>query len=233
MIIAIDGPAGAGKSTVAREVAKRLGMRYLDTGAMYRAITLLALEAGLVPERVDEVGLLAAQAKLRVVEQENDLSRVFIGEREVSEEIRGPLVSQHVSLVSADPAVRAVLTQRQREEAALGDVVLEGRDMGTVVAPEAEVKIFLTASVEERARRRQAQLQAKGVCSSLEQLVQEIQARDAYDSTRAVAPLRKAEDAVEIDTTYMTIEEVVEAICTLARQRRTLPRQTTSSLTTR
>lgn len=216
MIIAIDGPAGAGKSTVAREVAKRLGMRYLDTGAMYRAVTLLALEAGLVPDRIGEVGALAARARLRVVEQDNDLSRVFVGEREISEEIRGPLVSQHVSLVSADPAVRAVLTQRQREEAALGNVVLEGRDMGTVVAPQADVKVFLTASVEERARRRQAQLQAKGVNSSLEQLVREIEARDAYDSSRVVAPLRKADDAVEIDTTSMTIDEVVNAICALA-----------------
>lgn len=219
MIIAIDGPAGSGKSTVAREVAKRLGLRYLDTGAMYRAVTLLALEAGLIPERIGEAWSLAASVPIRVIQQDDDLARVFVGDREVSQEIRGPLVSRHVSAVSADPGVRSVLTEKQREEAALGDVVLEGRDMGTVVAPQAHVKVFLTASVEERARRRQLQLAARGVELSIQQIVADIEARDAYDSSRALAPLRKAEDAVEIDTTAMSIEEVVSAVCALAAKR--------------
>jgi cytidylate kinase len=220
MIIAIDGPAGSGKSTIAREVAKKLGMRYLDTGAMYRAVTLLALEAGLVPHRLAEAGAVAGQANLRLEGRPDDLSRVFVGGREVTDEIRGREVSQNVSAVSADPGVRAVLTRRQREEAARGDVVLEGRDMGTVVVPGAEVKVFLTASIEERARRRQAQLQAQGRSQPLEELISDITKRDALDSERAVAPLRKAHDAIEIDTTRMTITEVVAAVCALAEKAR-------------
>ena len=216
MIIAIDGPAGSGKSTISREVAKRLGMRYLDTGAMYRTATLLALEAGLVPDRIQETAVLAAQAPISFVERPDDLTRVFLGDREVTDEIRGPLVSQNVSAVSADPAVRAVFTERQRSEAAHGDVVLEGRDTGTVVFPDADLKVYLVASIEERARRRQRQLEAQGVFQPTDQLMTEIAARDAYDSGRALAPLRKAEDAVEIDTTGMTIAEVIEAVCALA-----------------
>lgn len=220
MIIAIDGPAGSGKSTIAREVANRLGMRYLDTGAMYRTITLLALEAGLVPGRIPEAAALAERSPLRLQERENDLTRVFVGEREVTDDIRGRVVSQNVSAVSADPGVRAVLTRRQREEAGRGDVVLEGRDLGTVVVPDADLKVFLTASLEERARRRRAQLREQGGEQPLEQLIADITARDAYDSGRPVAPLRKADDAIEIDTTGMTVAEVVERVITLAAKRR-------------
>jgi cytidylate kinase len=220
VIITIDGPAGSGKSTVAREVAKRLGMRYLDTGALYRTVTLLALEAGLVPDRIPEAAELAASADIRLQERENDLSRVFVGDREVSTEIRGPQVSQHVSAVSADAGVRAVLTKRQRQEAERGDLVLEGRDAGTVVVPDADLKVFLTASIDERARRRQLQLRAQRVDLPLEDLIKDIARRDAYDSSRAVAPLRKADDAVEIDTTGMTVSQVVEAVCRLAEERR-------------
>lgn len=216
MIIAIDGPAGSGKSTIAREVAKRLGVRYVDTGAMYRTITLLALEAGLVPDRLSEVGELAAATTMRFVERPDDLTRVFVGDREVTDEIRGRLVSQNVSAVSAEAGVREVLTRKQRQEASRGDVVLEGRDMGTVVVPQADIKVFLTASVEERARRRQLQLRAQGVEHSLADLVADITARDAYDSGRQIAPLRKADDATQIDTTGMTIEQVIAAVCGLA-----------------
>jgi cytidylate kinase len=226
MIIAIDGPAGSGKSTIAREVAKRLDMRYLDTGAMYRSVTLLALEAGLVPDSLHAAGALAKSAPLRFVERPDDLTQVFVGERDISQEIRGPLVSKNVSAVSAEPSVREVLTKRQREEARAGDVVLEGRDMGTVVVPGARLKVFLTASVQERAKRRQAQLVAQGVRQSVEELVKDISTRDALDSGRQVAPLRKADDAVEVDTTGMTITEVIEAVCSLARkaQEKELPK---------
>ncbi len=219
MIIALDGPAGSGKSTIAREVAKCLGLRYLDTGAMYRTITLLALEQGLVPERISEAGPLAARTTIRLQERSDDLSRVFVGEREVTDDIRGPLVTKNVSAVSADAGVRAVLTEMQRAQAAAGDVVLEGRDMGTVVCPQADLKIYLTASVEERARRRRLQMGAQGAEQSLEQLMADIEARDAYDSGRELAPLRKADDAVEIDTTGMTIEQVIATVCAHASAR--------------
>jgi CMP/dCMP kinase len=220
MIIAIDGPAGSGKSTIAREVAKCLGMRYLDTGAMYRTVTLLALEAGLVPDRIPEAAALAAAADLRFVDRPDDLTRAFIGDREVTNEIREREVTKAVSPVSADGAVRTLLTARQRAAAVEGDVVLEGRDTGTVVFPTAELKIYLIASVQERARRRRAQLLAQGVDQSEEELAADIVARDGYDSGRAIAPLCKADDAVEIDTTGMTIPEVVQMVCALAETKR-------------
>jgi cytidylate kinase len=215
VIIAIDGPAGSGKSTIAREVAKRLGMHYLDTGAMYRTVALLALEAGLLPDRIPEAAELAARSDLRFVDRANDLTRAFIGDREVTDDIRGREVSKAVSPVSADGAVRTLLTARQREEASRGDVVLEGRDTGTVVFPNADVKVYLVASIEERARRRRAQQLAQGVDQPVEELVSDIATRDAYDSGRALAPLCKADDAVEIDTTGMTIPEVIQAVCAL------------------
>jgi cytidylate kinase len=220
MIIAIDGPAGSGKSTIAREVAKCLGMRYLDTGAMYRTVTLLALEAGLLPDRITHAAALAAAADLHFVDRPDDLTRAFINGREVTNEIREREVTKAVSPVSADGAVRALLTARQRAEAAGGDVVLEGRDTGTVVFPGAELKIYLVASVEERARRRRAQLLAQGVDQSEEELAADIVARDGYDSGRAIAPLCKADDAVEIDTTGMAIPEVVRMVCALAEAKR-------------
>jgi len=220
MIIAIDGPAGSGKSTIAREVAKRLGMHYLDTGAMYRTVTLLALDAGLVPDRIPEAADLAARADLHFVDRQDDLTRAFIGDREVTDDIRGRVVSQNVSAVSADAAVRALLTARQRQEGARGDVVLEGRDTGTVVFPDADVKVFLVASIEERARRRREQLLAQGVDEPFDELVADIAARDAYDSGRALAPLRKADDAAEIDTTGMTIAEVIETVSALIAAKR-------------
>jgi cytidylate kinase len=220
MIVAVDGPAGSGKSTIAREVAKRLGMNYLDTGAMYRTVTLLALEMGLVPDRIPEAAGLAAKADLRFVHRQDDLTRAFIGDREVTDDIRGRAVSLNVSAVSADAAVRALLTARQRQEAARGDVVLEGRDTGTVVFPAADVKVFLVASIEERARRRREQLLAQGIDQSIDELEADIAARDAYDSGRALAPLRKADDAVEIDTTGMTVAEVIAAVVALVAAKR-------------
>ncbi len=220
MIVAIDGPAGSGKSTIAREVAKCLGLRYLDTGAMYRTVTLIALRAGLVPDRIAETAALAAKSDLRFVDRTNDLTRAFIDGEEVTNTIREREVTKAVSPVSADAGVRELLTARQREEGSKGDVVLEGRDTGTVVFPDADVKIYLVASVEERARRRRAQLLRQGVDQSVEELAADIVARDAYDSGRAIAPLRKADDAVEIDTTGMTIRQVIEQVCGLIQAKR-------------
>ncbi|GAB4242057.1 MAG: (d)CMP kinase [Thermoleophilia bacterium] len=212
MIIAIDGPAGSGKSTVAQKVAERLGFTYLDTGAMYRTVTLLAFEQGVSLEDDDALGGIALEMDLHFEEDNGGLPRVFVGEREVTQDIRSPLVTQKVSLVSAHEKVRHALTLRQRRLAAEGNMVLEGRDIGTVVCPTAAVKVYLNASVEERARRRQEQLEQQGICISLKTLERDLLLRDSYDSGRSLAPLRKAKDAVEMDTTNMSIEDVVNAV---------------------
>jgi CMP/dCMP kinase len=222
MIIAIDGPAGSGKSTIAQILAARLGYTYLDTGAMYRAVTLLALEQGLPLGDGEALGALAARAgiEFRPAAEASSLSpddvpippRVFAQGREVTQDIRSRPVTQNVSQVSAHPAVRTAMTQRQRELAAMADVVMDGRDIGTVVCPQAEVKVYLTASLEERAARRQAQLEASGTALDTGTVRQDMVARDAYDSGRTVAPLRRAKDAVEVDTTSMTISEVVDEV---------------------
>ena len=162
MIIAIDGPAGSGKSTIAQGVARRLGLAYLDTGAMYRAVTLIALERSVSLEDGDALGALALEMRASLRGRSPGTPRVYVGERDVSEAIRRPEVSRAVSQVAAHPNVRNALTVRQRELAADGDIVLEGRDTGTVVCPDADIKVFLTASVEERARRRRSAASGTG-----------------------------------------------------------------------
>ncbi len=219
MIIAIDGPAASGKSTIAQRVAGRLGLTYLDTGAMYRAVTLLAYEQGVSFEDDDALGSMALELKLRFEEDSAGPPRVFVADRDVTEGIRGQLVTQKVSLVSAHPKVRHALTLRQRELAAEGDMVLEGRDTGTVVCPTAGLKVYLSASVEERARRRKNQLEEQGVCISLKTLERDLLLRDSYDSGRALAPLRKAKEALDLDTTTMSVDEVVAAIVSEAERR--------------
>ncbi len=220
MIVAIDGPAGAGKSTVSRLLASRLGWTYLDTGALYRAVTLLALEQELPLAYGDELGLLARNAEISFSPGPGGAPRVFAGCREVTEAIRSPEVSAAVSQVSAHAQVREALLAHQRRFAAAGDVIVDGRDIGTVVFPGAEVKIFLTADVAERARRRRLELAEKGIGVTQERMLAEIEARDAYDSGRDVAPLRAAEDAVVLDTTEMGIDEVVSAIADVIEERR-------------
>ncbi len=200
MVIAIDGPAGAGKSTVARAAARELGFAYLDSGAMYRCVALLALAA---PD--EEPAGLARAARIELGE------RILVGDRDVTEQIRAPEVSEMASRVAADAGVRDALVAAQRALIARGDWVAEGRDIGTVVAPDAELKVFLTAAPEERARRRAAE---RGV--EPEAVLGELRMRDGRDSTRALSPLEPARDAVVLDTTGLTVGQVVERIAGLA-----------------
>lgn len=212
MIIAIDGPAGAGKSTLARLLAARYGWTYLDTGAMYRAVTLLAMEQRMDLAAGDELGQLARDMEMGFQPGESGMPRVFAGCREVTEDIRLPEVTRNVSQVSAHQQVREELVRKQRQLMDCGNVVADGRDIGTVVCPEAEIKIFLIASNSERARRRRLELKAKGISVSQAEMEEEIAARDHYDSHREVAPLKAAPDSVTIDTTAMNIEAMVEKV---------------------
>lgn len=219
VIVAIDGPAGAGKSTISRLVADRYGWTYLDTGAMYRAVTLLALEQGIAPGDGEELGLLSRNLEIGFQPGPGGVPRVFAGCREVTEEIRSQEVTGSVSEVSAQAPVRDAMLQKQRDCAAGGNVVVDGRDIGTVVFPKAEVKIFLTASVGERAQRRRLELGGKGVKVAQERMEREIAARDDYDSSRKVAPLKAADDAVLLDTTDLSIEQVVDRVAEIVEQK--------------
>jgi cytidylate kinase len=219
LVIAIDGPVGAGKSTVAKLVARKLGYLYVDTGAMYRAVALKALRLGMDINDPIVMAMLAEATDIQLQQQGDGSVRVFLDGEDVTEAIRTPEVSEASSIVSAHEGVRKVLAERQKAMAKLGGVVMEGRDIQTVIAPDAEVKIFLTASLEERAKRRWLELQQKGISVNYEEVLQEVKERDERDKTRAIAPLRKAPDAVEIDTTGMTPEEVAEKIVELACKR--------------
>ncbi|MGB3403701.1 MAG: bifunctional pantoate--beta-alanine ligase/(d)CMP kinase [Microcoleaceae cyanobacterium] len=211
-IIAIDGPAGAGKSTVTRNIAQQLGLLYLDTGAMYRAVTWLVLQSEIAVDNEPAIAELVDQCQIELIPQEGQL-QVKINGYEVTEAIRTPEVTAHVSAISAQPAVRENLVQQQQAFGRRGGIVAEGRDIGTNVFSDAELKIFLTASVEARAKRRLLEMQQKGQENiSLEQLQQDIIQRDQKDSNRAIAPLRKAVDAIEIVTDDLTIQEVTEQI---------------------
>lgn len=208
-VVAIDGPAGAGKSTVARRVASALGYRHLDTGAMYRAVTLVALERGVRPEQTRSLEQLAADVDL---ETEGD--RVVVEGLDVSARVRQPDVTSAVSAYSAVPGVRAVLVHRQRELAAQRDVVVEGRDIGAAVVPDAEVKIFLTASIRERALRRLADQDPEDAVS-LAELETSIAARDEADATREASPFVRAPDAVVVDSTGKDVDDVVAEVLSL------------------
>jgi cytidylate kinase len=209
MVIAIDGPAGAGKSTVARALAQRLGFTYLDSGAMYRCVALAALEQG---ADLDDGAAMDELAGSLEIELDGD--RVALAGRDVSAAIREPRVSEASSRVSVHPGVREAMVARQRELIAAGRYVAEGRDIGTVVSPDSPLKVFLTASPEERARRR-----AEQTGEDPEAVLAAQRERDARDETREHSALRAAEDAVEIDTTALTHDQVVDRVVTLARQR--------------
>lgn len=222
-IVAMDGPAASGKSTVAKILADRWGYLYFDTGVMYRAITWVALERGFSVEDEANVTALAETVSIDVnspsIDDGRDYDVLAEGE-DVTWEIRRPEVDQNVSVVAAYPGVRKALTTQQRRIGLRGDVIMVGRDIGTVVLPEADLKVFLVASVEERARRRYLQRLDRGEDVEYSPILQGMKKRDKIDSTRDVAPLRAAEDAVIIDSDQMTVEGVVQKIETIARKKR-------------
>lgn len=223
MIIAIDGPSGAGKSSVAKAVAKKLGFSCLDTGAMYRAVAWQALQNGTALDDAEALGAIARGYDIEFGHAPGEPvpKRVFIGGAEVTEAIRTAEIDRAVSPVSAVPAVREALVEQQRRIGRAGNYVVEGRDIGTVVFPEAEAKIFLTASNEERARRRVLQNAERGVGSTdYDEVLADLVRRDEADSSRAASPLRAAEDASRIDSTAYSMEEVIDMICALAEGKR-------------
>jgi cytidylate kinase len=225
-IVAIDGPAGAGKSTVARRVAERLGYVLVDTGSLYRTIALAAARQSISFDDAEAVAELAeALAKSGAVRLESagGVARVSLAGEDVSGSIRTPEISQGASKVSAVPRVRGALLEMQRAAGRAGGVVLEGRDIGSVVFPEAEVKVFLTASVEERARRRHAELLRAGTHADIDAVKGEVVERDRRDSTRPIAPLIRAKDAIVVDSSALDVDEVVEAIASLVRKAETAP----------
>lgn len=213
-VITIDGPAGAGKSTVARLLAARLGYRLIDTGAMYRALALSVARAGLAPEDTPELRRHLESVRVELVN-----GRVRLDGHDVTSEIGTREISDLTSRLSMLGPVRAKVTPLQRQMAAAGGVVLEGRDTGTVVCPDADVKFYLDASVPERARRRRAELLARGVDVDLETVQEELRLRDVQDTTRALAPLRKAPDAVVVETTDRSVEDVVELMLRVIEER--------------
>lgn len=219
LVIAVDGPAGAGKSTVARAVADRLRYIYIDTGAMYRALTLAALRWGVPFDDARGLAVLLREAEIRLVPTDSGGNRIFLGEEDVTELIRIPAVNARVAKVAAHKAVREQMVEMQRQLAAGGGVVMDGRDIGTVVLPDADLKVFLTASAEARAHRRWEELKARGYEAELEDVQAAIVERDRNDTERSESPLRQAPDAVRIDSTGKSVEEVVEEILQLCESR--------------
>ncbi|MBD3232132.1 MAG: (d)CMP kinase [candidate division Zixibacteria bacterium] len=218
MIIAIDGPAGSGKSTTAKAIAHKLGLKFIDTGAMYRAITLKFIQSDVDLSDIDKLKKILGETRIDFKESEDQLS-VYMDGVDVTESIRSKEVTELVSQVSVIPEVRNALVPVQRKLAEGEDVVAEGRDIGTVVFPEAELKIFMVASETERAKRRLKEMQEKRIKIDYEEVQESIKMRDTIDSTRVHSPLTKAPDAVEVDTTNLTFEEQVNLIITLYKSR--------------
>jgi len=214
--VAIDGPAGAGKSTIAKLVAKEKGYIYVDTGAMYRGLAIHFLDKGIVAEDTDKIIEACEDADV-TIRYENGQQQVYLNEVNVTARLRDEAVGNMASKSSAIPAVRAKLLELQRGLARTQNVIMDGRDIGTCVLPDADVKVYLTASVETRAKRRYDELLEKGVSCNLDEIARDIEERDHRDMTRETAPLKQAEDAVLVDSSYMTIEEVVKAISDLCK----------------
>jgi cytidylate kinase len=218
LIIAIDGPVGSGKSSVAQRLAGLLGYTHLDTGAMYRAVALKAMRRGIPLEAAAAVEALATESRIDFASSNGSL-RILLDGEDVTEEIRAPEMSQHASMVAVVPGVRRVLVAEQRRIGAAGGVVMDGRDIGTVVFPGAGLKIYLDADVAVRAKRRWLEYQAKGKEVDFVGLLEEVRERDRRDRDRAISPLRRAADAVYVDSTVMEAEEVAQLIALLARER--------------
>ena len=209
--IALDGPAAAGKSTIARQVASKLSMIYVDTGAMYRAITYKYLQN----DKPEDFKTLVNQTTLELTYDKSKGQRILLDNQDVTDFLRENDVTQNVSYVASKEPVRTFAVEKQKDLAAKKGIVMDGRDIGTVVLPDAELKVYMIASVDERAERRQKENELRGIPSTLNQLKKEIEERDHYDMNRDISPLRKAEDAITVDTTSKTIEEVTEEIMTL------------------
>jgi cytidylate kinase len=216
IVVAIDGPAGAGKSTIAKSVAARLGFVYIDTGAMYRAVALWALRAGIAETDVHKIEQLALEARITFAA---GTERVYLNGEDVTEAIRQPEISAAASKISAISGVRRAMVQKQREMASNGSIVMEGRDIGSVVFPDARVKIFLDAPPRERVKRRHRELEGRGVTVDPNGTARDIEERDHRDRTRAEAPLMQAPDAVYVDSGGLTIEQVEEQVLKIVRER--------------
>ena len=214
--IAIDGPAGAGKSTIAKRVAKEMGYVYVDTGAMYRALAVYFLKMNLTAADTEAIANACKDAVV-TIQYEDGVQQVYLNGENVTGQLRTEAVGNMASVSSAIPEVRAQLLDLQRDMAAKNDVVMDGRDIGTNILPNANVKVYLTASVEERAKRRYLELVEKGVSCDINEIARDIEERDTRDMNREIAPLKKAEDATYIDSSNMTIDEVVEAIKVLCK----------------
>ena len=211
--IALDGPAGAGKSTLAKLAAKHFGFMYVDTGALYRCVGLYARRRGIASKDTDGVSALLPEIGLEMKYDENDVQRMILNGKDVTDDIRSPEASVFASDVSAMPAVRDFLLSMQREMAKKYDVIMDGRDIGTVVLPNANVKVFLTADPAQRAKRRYAEFVEKSVDTTLDLVLSDMNMRDKNDSERAVAPLKAADDAILLDTTHLDLDESLAALC--------------------